>query len=697
VRKPSFSVVTLVVVTLGILGLGLRWLSDYLPSPSPNRLESETADFLHQAAHQPIDWYTLGDRAFSDARRTDRPILLVLGTCWSTEARRMDQFIFSNAEIASFLARNFICVRVDLDESPQWRTAFLPVSRYRYTITSGFQMFYLDPQGRMFDFYPRRGVQPLSDPVIFLDEFVSARKRYEEVRTGDGGPIPAGALQQADLEIIASTRPSFPDRNYFGRILINELDPQYGGFSRQGQVARPHALDFFMLHGEGDAWQAATRSMLRSGMVDWLDGGFYRVARNRDWTGIEFDKLALHNAEMMLSVGLGGQLLQDPFNLRIAKNTFDALTDRFGADSWIATARIGDEDLRGRSAYASFAVKDLRRVGGTGKLTSEETDLARDFFGLSVETNPQMLMQVGDPTEFGDAKFDALIAKLRDMRKGTPPPYSRVPYANVNFGVAAALFRAARMWNEPDRIARAERLLGDLEPFVSGRDVTHRMPQQVGDRPLLPDYLNASEAFLEHYLATGRVDSLERGLRLMRRAKMLFSADGQWLLALHKTSGLEPEGTSVPELLDTPTEASTARVMRLLSVYGLLLRGGPEAKLAGQFSGEALELCARYGALMPEIGIASAGYMSSSARILDDRHAIVVGDDAVAQARELFSRVPTRLVAPAFGDVRVDLQRRKPGVYLVDGSSIVGPLTVDEAATQLPRALDPNRLPGDTP
>lgn len=689
--------VTLVVCTLGILGLGIQMMAGFLPPAAPNRLESETADFLRQGSRQLIDWHRLGDRAFSEARRTDRPILLVLGAVWSTEARRFDQYIFSDPEIQSFLSRNFVCVRVDLDEAPQWRSAFLPVSRAELSISAGFQLLYLDPEGRMFDFYPRRGPQPFTDPVIFLDEFVSARNRYEEVRKGDGGPLPAGAIQQIDLDMLQKSRPSFPDRNLYGRAVVGEIDPRYGGFSRQGQVARPLALQYLMLHGEADAWRLATNPMLRSGFVDWLDGGFYRVAGSRNWTQIEFDKLALSNAEMMLAIGVGGQVLNDPFALRIAKNTFDALFERFGADGWIAAARIGDEDLRRRSAYASFEVKDLRRMGGTGILTAAETDLARDFFGLSVEDNPQMLMRVQDPSEFSDPRFDDLITKLRGMRKSSAAKYSKVPYANVNFGVAAAGFRAARIWDEPERIERSERLLADLEPFISGRDVTHRMPQQVGDRPLLPDYINASEAYLEHYLATGRVDSFERGLRFLQRAKMLFSVDGQWLLALNKTGGLEPEGTNVPELLDTPTEAATARVLRLLGMYGILLRGGPQAKLAGQFSDEALELCSRYGSLVPQLGVSAAGFMIAASEVLDERHAIVVGDNAVVEARKLTARIPTRLVAPAFGSVRVDLQRRGAGVYVVEGSSVIGPLTPDQAVSALPRALDPSRVPGSKP
>jgi uncharacterized protein YyaL (SSP411 family) len=694
VQKPSFSVVTLVVVVLGMIGLGLRQLATLLPPPAPNRMEVETADFLRQGSRHAINWRPLSDEAFSEARRTDRPVLLLLGSVWSTEARRMDQMIFTDSEVQSFLARNFICVRVDLDESPQWRTAFLPVSRVRTAISSGFQLYYLDPQGRLYDFYSRRGVRPLTDALVFLDEFVSARNRYEEVRRGDGGILPAGKLQTNDLDILEQAPSMFPNREYFLQELIDAIDPRHGGFARFGQSPRPLALSYLLAHGQIDSWRSATNAMLRSGIVDWLDGGFYRTAKSRDWTDIEFDKLALHNAELMQAIGMGGQMLNDAFCLRIAKNTFDALFDGFASEGWIVAARVGDDDRRGRSAYASFSVQELRRYGGTGLLTRDETDLARDFFGLTVEENPQMVMRVLDPAEFADPRFDPLIKKLRESRKARPAPYSKVPYANVNFGVVAAALHSARIWNDQERIARAERFLEQLEPFLSANDVTHRMPQQVGDRPLLPDYLNASEAFLEHYLATGRVDSLERGLAILRRARTLFVEDGEWLLAMHRSEGLGPEGTDVPEIIDMPTESATARVIRLLGMYGRLLRGGNYAPLARQFTEEALELSARYGSLVPDMGVTAAGIMSAASGVLDERHAIVVGEYAVDEARRLSSRLPTRFVAPAFGLVREDIQRRGAGVYVVEGGDVVGPLSVEEAVNRLPVFIDPARTPG---
>jgi uncharacterized protein YyaL (SSP411 family) len=693
VQKPSFSVVTLVVVVLGIFGLGLRQLATLLPPPAPNRMEVETADFLRQGSRHAINWRLLNDEAFSEARRTDRPILLLLGSVWSTEARRMDQMIFTDSEVQSFLARNFICVRVDLDESPQWRSAFLPVSRVRTGISSGFQLYYLDPQGRLFDFYPRRGSRPLTDALVFLDEFVSARNRYEEVQRG-GGPLPAGTLQNNDLDILEQAPSMFPNRAYFLQELIDAIDPRFGGFARYGQSPRPLALSYLLSYGQVDAWRTATGPMLRSGIVDWLDGGFYRASKSRDWTVIEFDKLALHNAELMLAIGVGGQLLDDAFCLRIAKNTFDALLERFGSEGWIVAARIGDDDRRGRSAYASFSVQELRRYGGTGLLTRDETDLARDFFGLSVEENPQMVMKVLDPAEFADPRFDPLISKLRESRKTRPAPYSKVPYAHVNFGVAAAALRAARIWNDPERIERAERFLEQLGPFLGTNDVTHRMPQQVGDRPLLPDYLNACEAFLEHYLATGRVDSLERGLGILRRSRTLFLEDGKWLLAMNRAGALGPEGTDVPEIIDMPTESATARVIRLLGMYGRLLRGGNYASLARQFTEEALELSAQYGSMVPEMGVGASGIMSAASEVLDERHAIVVGEYAVEVVRRLSSRVPTRFVAPAFGIAREDLQRRGQGVYVVEGGDVVGPLSVEEALAQLPVYFDVTRTPG---
>jgi hypothetical protein len=48
-----------------------------------NRLIAESSPYLHQHAHNPVNWHAWGEEAFAASRALDRPILLSIGysTC----------------------------------------------------------------------------------------------------------------------------------------------------------------------------------------------------------------------------------------------------------------------------------------------------------------------------------------------------------------------------------------------------------------------------------------------------------------------------------------------------------------------------------------------------------------------------------------------------------------------------------------
>ena len=48
-------------------------------SRKPNRLIHEKSPYLLQHAHNPVDWFSWSDEAFSKAKAEDKPIFLSIG------------------------------------------------------------------------------------------------------------------------------------------------------------------------------------------------------------------------------------------------------------------------------------------------------------------------------------------------------------------------------------------------------------------------------------------------------------------------------------------------------------------------------------------------------------------------------------------------------------------------------------------
>ena len=83
-----------------------------------NELIHETSPYLLQHAHNPVNWFPWGDKAFNASRQTGKPIFLSVGysTCYLCHV--MERQCFEDEEIAKQMNAQFICVKVDREERP---------------------------------------------------------------------------------------------------------------------------------------------------------------------------------------------------------------------------------------------------------------------------------------------------------------------------------------------------------------------------------------------------------------------------------------------------------------------------------------------------------------------------------------------------------------------------------------------------
>ena len=83
-----------------------------------NRLASETSPYLLQHQNNPVDWFPWRAEALLKARAEDKPIFLSIGYSACHWCHVMEHESFENPEIADFLNRHFISIKVDREERP---------------------------------------------------------------------------------------------------------------------------------------------------------------------------------------------------------------------------------------------------------------------------------------------------------------------------------------------------------------------------------------------------------------------------------------------------------------------------------------------------------------------------------------------------------------------------------------------------
>jgi uncharacterized protein YyaL (SSP411 family) len=688
-KRPRYAVVTYSLLALAIFGFVMESLRPHIPAQELNRLRFEKSEFLVMGSTSQVDWRPLEQAAFSEARRTGRPILMLIGVPWSNAAQTADRTIFSDPEVISFLNRYMICIRVDGQTDPRWIGAFLPLRRHSIPLLSGFQMWFLTPEGLLFDNAGEIGTTRPIDPDVFQESLIRARENLRAVREGDPTALVPGTYQAGDKAVL--TRPALP-RPFEAGALESEIRRQVvagqGGLNQFGKVrVRPYVLSFLIRSGQVEVLRQFLDPLLRSPLPDWLDGGFFAAYDEQVKLSVDFDKSALVNAAAMAALAQAAVLADEPLYRNFAERTFDLLATTFAPNGLVVGAQVGDGGPQSRSPRYSFSPKQLREV-----LTPEERERARRDLGLRVETNRIMVVRLRNPRLAfePDEQLHGILEKLRASRT-VEPRYAGKRQMDIHGYVVARLLECARLWGDEERLLQADSLFSRLSWFVAGDDVKHTLESAVPDRPYLGDYLAYADASLQHFLATGRADSLQRGYRVLQRSKFLFQTGtpGVWQTALEDMGELGPRDVDVPEILDHSRESLVAQAIRLCATYGRLMRGssGPDREAVLALLQSAQTTAAQFSGISANLSVDAAALFCSFMEVADGEHVLVVGPHAVEEASQLQRRLPHRTVAPAIGPVREDLQRRPAGFYIIGETRVEGPMTEDAAFARASRFL----------
>jgi uncharacterized protein YyaL (SSP411 family) len=115
------------------------------------RFQNSNSLFLRRAALQPVEWYPLGPEAIAMAKQTGKPMLVEVGAGWCPYCEAMDREGYSKADIAEFINRHFIAVRIDYDGQPELAHR-LELAQALASLPSGLPLtMFVTPEGRLYE------------------------------------------------------------------------------------------------------------------------------------------------------------------------------------------------------------------------------------------------------------------------------------------------------------------------------------------------------------------------------------------------------------------------------------------------------------------------------------------------------------------------------------------------------------------
>lgn len=674
-QRPSFRVVSYVLTTIFVVGLVMSRVVKGAQPSEPSELRNATEPYLLEAADQRVHWHRLTPSLFEQARRLDRMVLVVAGAAWSRAGRIADELVFGDLELRVYLNRNFLCARVDIGEEPEWGAFVYPLSRAEMRFQYDFQMLVFEPDGRLFRTILRKHREEPLEPIHIRGRLQEFRRELERKRRNDPGVTSSLARQSADLDRLELSGPGAATIPFFAHTeaLVRSASRRFGGFPVRNsptvmpsfQPLLPASWRFLLLTGRHNEFRTTLDPALRSHVVDWVDGGFYKQAALLNWVGVELDKTAVGNAEMMAMLAQAARGLREPVYDTFAESAWFTLTRRFWTTgALVPAARIGDEGYRERSRRSSFGPRRLAQT-----LTPAQERWAIAKLGLVVGTNVQMLPRVADWKLLTGAspELQEVLSKLRAAAAKEPETYVGYGYTDVNATVAARMLETARLWNRPEALAQAFRLYEALAGRLgTDPEVPHRF-----DEPTSPgrlgDYLAWADACLAYYAAKGDANALRRGHRTLVRAIERFRTRSPFVLAITPSRATDAIGLEAPEVADAFGESGSAKAIRLAHAYGFLTLGSSGEALAGA---ELMRWASSSGrhltALTADLAPMTSGLFCAALQAEENTYLVWTGPQAVAEANRLAGRSPNRLVFPIVPGVRPDLANRRPGPYVAE-------------------------------
>jgi|GEM_PF-1727240 len=704
--RTNYPVVTFTVAVLALVAFSVKGLRSQIPAPeNENRLVAAEEDYLEVGTEQSVPWQEFGPEAFAEARRKDRPVFMLVGDVSSRSARRADADVFTHPDVIDELRAGYVCIRVDASQNPAWRAAWLPARAVSMGRDPMFQIWILESDGSLVT----GAMMNYRQPPITNFWLLSFLRTANQARTHMGLSAAKGgsdtgrsvfgqmdADDRAQLVDLPLVPDRLPDLRRHTLRLSERIDPKYGGFALNGlQSLQPTAWDIVLIYGAPDAADRLLQPMLRSGIVDWLDGGFRRRANERDWTGIEYDQHAAQTGDVMASLARYAAKSGDPIAREAVRRGQVAFLEGFRDGSYLRAYRIGDEDERGRSARASFAPYQLREL-----FSSEDRAFMRDFLGMTVESNPEMVLRVTNPQVLTDpalrTRFNRIRSRMIEARQSTPVEYGGDRQLDAAADGVARLLETARTLGDSDGMAQAGNLVDALRNFRVGEDdVRHSLRVGSAQNRCLADYLAYADAMLQDYLCFGRLPSLMDGRKILYSAFQRFGpAPGVLFAGESMGSGLGPPISPGPLLTDDLGESAMATAIRLSLAYGDLeecidLGVPPSATPLRQSASDLVGKTAPAVDAWPD---GTSGVMLQAMETDRDSWFATIGPGAVDRANRFAATAPLARVFPLIGQTKAYWLNRPPGLYQVRKGQVEGPLTPEMARVRSRR----NRISSST-
>ena len=503
-----------------------------------NRLAKTSSPYLIQHAHNPVDWYPWGDEAFAKAKKENKLVFLSIGYSACHWCHVMESESFSNKEVANYLNKHFVCIKVDREERPDVDQIYMAALNALGENGGWPLSMFLDVKGRPIiggTYWPREdkevGGEKMKGFLTILKDlqadYEKRPKAFEEqaeklakaTAANLSGLSRGVSLVELDKTLVDGV----------GGALREGFDKVHGGFGsaerkfRGPKFPKPSTLAFLQGQAKrakdkeaGDLVSTTLERMAMGGIYDHLGGGFARYTVERTWTIPHFEKMLYDNAQLLEVYAEAYTMAKRPLYARVLRQTVGFVAREMTSPEGAFYSAL-DADSEGEEGkFYIWTAKQL------AELIPDKADLklfrkvygADDGFNfegryhiLRLSETPEKLAREAKLSEEKlDEKLGTMRQKLFDARAKRPRPFLDTKVLTAwNGQMIAGLARAGQALDDKPTIERAAKAADFILKTMRNKDgrLTRSYSAVPGEKPAarfnayLDDY-----AFLVHGLLT---------------------------------------------------------------------------------------------------------------------------------------------------------------------------------------------------
>ena len=395
-----------------------------------NELKNERSLYLKQHADNPVFWYPWGEKAFAEAKRLNKPIMLSIGYSACHWCHVMAHESFEDQETADILNSNFINIKVDREERPDVDKIYQMSQSIITGKNGGWPLtIFMDHEkfpffgGTYFPKEDKYGMLSFKKILRRVVEFYENNK--EDIKKQNSNVLEV--FKRLNLRETEATKIDQSIVNKLKTQLDSITDTINGGFGSAPKFPQFPSLSFCLNNCSTELEIKKIKytidRMCTSGINDHIDGGFYRYSVDDLWMIPHFEKMLYDNGPMMSILCDGYMKFNDDLYIDRAKEIYNwaklFMTSKEGV--FYSTIDADSEGSEGK--YYIFSNDELKE-----SLESQEIDLLNEYFLDLTKPNFEgkhhlhLHRKKEDDFKKNKHKFEKIFNKLSNLRKAKVLP-----------------------------------------------------------------------------------------------------------------------------------------------------------------------------------------------------------------------------------------------------------------------------------